>query len=199
MKRRLTDQFPNAEVMGFAPDAEVPLPYDLRDKQPSLALGKQLLRSLPLWDSPPPSKIPAIMGSILLAGGILLTGLALENAWSTREQRNETWKTWLKQNELQSIITASRDKKQLWIKARGAPVPELFVHLSTVWEDGTKILDLEWNQGKIVLTAESSSALASLRKLTSDPWFHNVRVDDIRTQKSGLEVFSVEGGLSLDQ
>ena len=48
------------------------------------------------------------------------------------------------------------------------------------------------------MTATSASALASLRKLTYDPWFHALRVGDIRTQKDGSELFTVEGGLSID-
>jgi len=199
MRMRLIEQFPEAQVLGFSPDPEHPLPPDLREKSMPESLRTRLLKALPSWDPPPPSRLPALAGALLLISGVVLAGSALENGWSVREQRNETWRLWLKQNEAQSMATASQDKRALWIKSQGAPVPELFVHLANVWGDQTKILDLEWTQGKLTLTAESSSALTSLRNLTSDPWFHNIRVDDIRTQKNGREVFTVEGGLVLDQ
>ena len=70
--------------------------------------------------------------------------------------------------------------------------------IAAAWGRETQIIDLEWNGGTLSLTATSASALASLRKLTYDPWFHALRVGDIRTQKDGSELFTVEGGLSID-
>ena len=95
-------------------------------------------------------------------------------------------------------VPSYRDQTAQLLKAQGAPVPELFSHLAKAWGNDTRIVNLEWVQGKLTLSAVSASALTSLRKLTSDPWFRNIRVGDIRTQKDGSEVFVVEGNLSIE-
>jgi len=197
LRQKLMDKFPEASVYGFEPIPQDWLSSEFR--KPSDAVQRQLLSSLPSWDPPPPSPLPAVAGSLFLVAGLALLVFTLRNAWWAREERNQAWKLWLKQNETQSVATTGQQKWSAWLKASGVPVPELFLHLSSVWGETTKIVDLEWSQGKLTLTAESPSALASLKKLTADPWFKNIKVGDIRTQKDGKETFSVEGGLSFDQ
>lgn len=196
LRQKLVEKFPQASVYGWEPIPQGILSSEFL--QPSEAEHRQGLFGLPHWDPPPPSPFPAVVGSLFLVAGMGLLAITLGNAWGFREQRNETWRVWLKQNESQSFAATGQQKWSTWQKASGVPVPELFLHLSAAWGQTTKILDLEWNQGKLTLTAESSSALASLKKLTADPWFKNIKVADIRTQKDGDESFSVEGGLSLD-
>ncbi len=199
LRKRLTDQFPDIEIVALAPDRDVPLPFDLRERQLKEALRDRTINAFPLWDPPQPSRLPGLAGSLLAAGGLVLIGMTLLNSWSLRQQRNDAWKSWLRQNETAGLTLSQQDKLPILLKAQGVPVPELFVHLAAVWGDQTKILDLEWSQNKLTLTAESPSALLSLRKLTADPWFKNIKVNDIRTQKNGREAFTIEGGLSLDR
>lgn len=196
LRQKLVEKFPQASVYGWEPIPQGLLSSDFR--QPTEAQSRQSLASLLFWDPRPPSPWPGIVGSVFLVAGLALLMVTLGNAWELRVQRNEAWRGWLLQNEAESVATTGKQTWSAWLEASGVPVPDLFDHLSTAWGPGTKILDLEWTQGKLTLTAESSSALASLKKLTADPWFKNLKVADIRTQKDGKEAFSVEGELSFD-
>jgi len=134
----------------------------------------------------------------MLVVGMVLCGYWMGDSWSARAGRNEAWKDWLKKSEPLLSMPTSKQQTAALLKAQGAPVPELFEHLARDWGADTHIVELEWSQGKVSITAECPSALASLRKLTADPWFRSLRVDDIRTQKDGGELFTVEGALALD-
>ena len=198
LRERVLSKCPDAEIIGLAPDSRFPLPSGLDEKEPAEPLRVKLLDAFPSWVARPPRRYPQIIGSLLLAAGLMLCILALWNSWSVREQRNKVWKEWLQKTESVKVAPSLQEQAAKVLKAQGAPVPDLFAHLSRVWGNQTRIIDLEWAQGKLTLTAVSPAALLSLQKLTSDPWFRNMHVDDIRTQKDGTEVFTAEGALSID-
>jgi hypothetical protein len=198
LRARILAQCPGAELVALAPDPDFPLPPDLREREAPEALGQKLMDAFPLWDPPPPRRYPQLLGLLLLAAGLALCALALAGSLTARERRNEAWRSWLKQAESRSAAPSLQEQGAKLRKAQGAPIPELFAHLSRAWGSETRIVDLEWAQGKLTLTASSLSALASLRKLGADPWFRDIRIGDIRTQKDGSELFTIEGGLSID-
>jgi hypothetical protein len=197
LRERILAECPEAELICLAPDPAYAFPPDLRGKEPQEALQGALLDAFPLWDEMHPRRLPRIIACLLAAAGIALGALSLGRAIESREQRNEAWKVYLVKEEA-AMAANPRDRTEALLKAQGAPVPELFEHLATVWGDGTRIVDLEWAEGKLSLTARSHSALDSLRQLTADPWFHGIRIGDIKTQKDGSEEFTIEGGLNLD-
>lgn len=198
VRSRILAKCPDADILALAPDPRYPVPADLVGKEATEALRAKLFEAFPSWDTPPRRRLPQILSSLLLAAGLLLCLGALRDSWSAREDRNAAWSAWLKKNESLATAPNSKDKSAALIKAMGTPVPELFAHLAEAWGHDTRIIDLEWTQEKLTLTATSPSALASLRRLTADPWFRAIRVDDIRTQKDGSDIFTIEGGLSID-
>jgi hypothetical protein len=199
LRARILERCPGAEIVGLAPEPQYPLPDDLKDRAPPDTLASKIVDAFPYWEPAPPRLLPRLMGVVLLGVGLAFCAYGLWSSWSVRNMRNELWKNWLKKNE--SLLNAPTSQQQTasLLKVQGAPVPELFEHLARIWGDETRIVELEWSHGKIALTAVCPSALASLRKLTADPWFRNMRVDDIRTQKDGTELFTVEGNLVLDE
>jgi hypothetical protein len=198
LRSRILAKCADAEIFALAPDSHFPLPPDLHGKEVPEVLRTKLLAALPPWETPRRRRLPQVLGILLVAAGLLLCVATLRDAWLVRETRNEAWSSWLKKAESRAAAPSPQEQTALLIKALGAPIPELFEHLAAAWGSDTRIIDMEWAQGKLVLTATSSSALTSVRKLTADPWFHTLRVDDIKTQKDGSEVFTLEGGLSLD-
>jgi len=198
LRNRIITKCPDAEIVALAPDEACPLPADLQEKEPSDAICSKIMDAFPLWEPAPPRRLPQAVGAALLAAGLALCVLTMWRSWSVRKERNDLWKTWLKKTETVMTAPKYQDQTVQLIKAQGAPIPELFTHLAKVWGNETRITNLDWVQGKLTLTAVSPSALTSLRRLTSDPWFRNIRVDDIRTQKDGTEMFIVEGALSID-
>ncbi|HTO23139.1 MAG TPA: hypothetical protein VMQ10_11740, partial [Spirochaetia bacterium] len=198
IRERVLARCPEAVILGLAPDPRFPLPDGLSEKEPSEGLRKEILGSFPLLETRPPRRYPLVVGSILLAAGLACCILALAGSWSARAARNLAWKTWLAKAEAAAALPASRDLPAALLSAQGAPVPELFFRLSRAWGVDTRIVDLEWKQGKLTLVATSASGLASVRQLTADPWFQGLRVDEIRTQKDGTEILTVEGAPRID-
>jgi hypothetical protein len=198
LRARILARCPDAEIVGLAPDPRYGLPVDLQEKEPAESTRTKLLDAFPFWEPPPRRRFPQVVAAVLLAAGFALCIFSLWSSWSYRAQRNEIWKEWLKRTESVKAAPSYQEQTAGLLKAQGAPVPELFEHLAKAWGSDTRIVQLEWSQGKLALTAECPSALSSLRKLTADPWFRNIRVDDIRTQKDGSELFIVEGSLAFD-
>jgi len=198
LRRRIIEKCPDAEIVGLQPDSRFPLPSDLQEKEPNETLRAKLWVALPLWEPAPPRRSPQVAAALLFAAGLTLCTLTLWRAWSARSERNQIWKAWLKRTESMMTAPSYQDQTAQLLKAQGAPVPGLFSHLAKAWGNDTRIVNLEWVQGKLTLSAVSASALTSLQKLTSDPWFRSIRIGDIRTQKDGSEIFVVEGSLSID-
>ena len=199
LRERISAQYPDARIVGLAPDPAFPLPPDLSGGEIPAAARARLLDSFPAWATKRSSMLPQIAASVLMVAGIALCAMTLTNQALSRQKRNAEWKAWVAKAESAAAAPSARDQTAAWLKAEGIPVPELFVRLAKVWGSETQILDLEWLQGKLVLTARSPSALASLKKLIADPWFHDLRVDDIQLQKDGHEVFTVDGSLAIDK
>jgi len=199
LRLRILSQYPDAAIVGLAPDPAVPLPGDLAGAEPPSLVRRKLLESFPLWETRAPSRAPQLSTVLLMTAGLTLCAFALGNQLSAREKRNAGWKAWMAKAESIAAAPSAQEQRATWIKSQGVPVPELFSHLAAAWGTGTDITDLEWQDGKLVLTADSASALTSLRKLIADPWFHDIRVDTIQLQKDGREVFTVEGSLSIDK
>jgi hypothetical protein len=198
LRARILAQCPGAELIALAPDPKYPLPPDLGASEASESARTELMKAFPSWDPPPRRKYQRFLGFLLLAAGLGLCALSLGDSLSLRERRNEEWKTWLGKMASQAAAPSFRDQATKLLKAQGLPVPELFAHLSAAWGSETRIIDFEWSQDKLRLTATSRSALASMQKLSSDPWFRNIRIGEIRNQKDGSEQFTIEGGLSID-
>ncbi len=199
MRARIIARCPEAEIVSLAPDTEYPLPPDLAGQEPPESVRTQLMDAFPFWEARPPRRSPVVAGLLLAAVGLACLIVSLWTAWSIRAGRNAAWKAWLARTEAVAAAPSSRDQAAVLLKARGAPVPDLFARIAHAWGASTRIVDLEWSQGKLSITAASPSGLVSVRQLTQDPWFRNIRVDEIRTQKDGSEVFTIEGVLQLDQ
>ena len=199
MPARIRDLYPEAQVVSWAPDLNFPMVSELSEFQPGPLMQERLFKTLVRWEKPQPRYLLNILASFFLIAGLVLGSLSAWNALIIREKRNSEWKTWVNRASKLSMVPTSHDAMLKMIKLQGAPIPGLFLHLSKVWEnDGTKILELSWSQNKLTITAESPSALASLRHLTEDPWFKSLKIDDIRTPLGSSEIFTVEGDLSID-
>jgi hypothetical protein len=198
LRARILAQCPGAQIVALAPDPKFPLPADLGKSEASEGARSELMKAFPSWDPPPRRKYLQILASLLLASGLALCALSLGDSLHAREKRNEEWKAWLKRTETQAATPSLREQAMRLLKAEGIPIPELFAHLSKAWGSETRIIDFEWSQEKLRLTADSRSALASMRSLSADPWFRGIRIGEIRTQKDGSEQFTIEGGLSID-
>ncbi|NNM66879.1 MAG: hypothetical protein HKM06_02580 [Spirochaetales bacterium] len=199
MPARIRDLYPEAQVVAWAPDSAFPLGSELSEFQPVPQVQVRLLKTLVRWEKPQPRYLLNIAASFLLIAGLVLLSLSAWNVLALREKRNSEWKTWVSQASKLSMAPTSQEVLLKMLKLQGVPVPGLFLHLSKVWKnDGTKILELSWSQNKLTITAESPSALTSLRHLTEDPWFKDLKIDDIRTPLGSSEIFTVEGDLSID-
>ena len=199
LRAHIVAQYPGAEVFYLAPDPGLPPPEDLIPPESVAPQRERLLDAFPVWASRAPSMLPQIAATVLLVAGIALIAAAFLGGLAAQKRRNELWRRWLTKAQAVAAAPGEQSQAAALLKAAGAPVPELFYRLARAWGSDTRILDLEWNQGKLVLTAKSVSALASLRKLTADPWFHDLRVDDIQLQKDGQEQFTVDGSPALDK
>ena len=198
LRERILARCPGAEIWALPLDPRFPLPEDLCAFRTPNELGKKLIKSFPSLSQPWSRAAPGAIAAVLLAAGLILTGLAMHDAWAARYQRNEAWRAWLRGREASQQAPAPGEEAAAWAKAQGAPVPALFAHLASDWGSGARIVDLQWSQGKLTVTAESPSALSSLERLSGDPWFKDLRIDDIRPNKEGGELFTVEGGTSDD-
>jgi len=190
LARRLLSLHQNVRVFGWAPDSRFPLPEGTWEPVPS-----SIASLCPLWEPPPPRKFPTVAGIALLTCGLALIGWTAADTVHQRETRNTVWKTWLKQA---GAVPAAGPSRAALIQAAGLLVPDIFSRLARAWPVGTRIESLQWASGKLVLTAQSISALRSLQRLTADPWFRLLKIDDIHALKSGGEQFTVEGGLDLE-
>jgi hypothetical protein len=187
--RRLLDLHREARVFGWAPDAQFPLPEGAWEPVPA-----SMATACPLWEPPPPRKLPLVVGIALLACGLALLGSLAADALTQREQRNGAWTAWLK--HVGAMPTGPG--RSVLLQAAGLPVPEIFGRLAQAWPAGTRIESFQWTPGKLVLVARGASALRSLQALTADSWFRSLKVDEIHALKEGGEEFTVEGGLNLE-
>jgi hypothetical protein len=199
LRAKIKSQYSQAEIWSIAPIPGTQLPRDLVDYEAPKAAQKALADAFPLLDEPRARLLPLMAGIALAVIGIVLIQSALNREIVAREERNAAWKTWIAKTSQSMPTTASHDKASQLLLAQGAPVPELFEHLARDWGESAKIDELDWAGGKLRLTATSRSALESARKLKADPWFRDIRVLDIKTQKDGMEELSLEGALHLDE
>jgi hypothetical protein len=197
LRSRILAEHPEAELICLAPDPDCPLPPDLRGNEAPESLREAISRAFPLWEEPPERRSPLIAACVLAVAGLALCALSLGRAVEVKERRNGEWKTWIAKAE-NSLATSAEGRNDALLKAQGAPVPELFERLAKDWKEETRIVDLEWVEGKLRLTAVSRSSLDSLRQLTADPWFRAIKIGAMKARKDGNEEFTIEGGLSLD-
>ena len=197
LRSRIVAECPGSSVLCLAPDPEFPVPGELRESEVAGRLRDALLGALPSLREPPPRRWLSALSIVLCVLGLTLCAVYLDRGLRERESRNAAWKAWATKSEA-SVAARSRNQDAKYIKAIGAPVPELFGHLARDWGDEVKIIDFEWADGQLTLIAASPSALDSLKKLTADPWFRALRILDIQTRKDGTEEFTVKGGLSSE-
>lgn len=197
LRSRIVADCPGAEIICIDPDQRYPLPKELLTQTVKETLRDTIVGSFPLWKEPPRRGWPLALAILLAALGITLIGLALAREVTVRVERNEAWKAWLAKTDA-TLTTRAQSTSDRLIKEQGAPLPELFEHLAADWGSGTRVIDLEWTESKLSMTAVSPSALGSIQRLTADRWFKAIKVVDIKTQKDGSEEFTIEGGLNFD-
>jgi hypothetical protein len=197
LRDRILAEYPDAKVISFDPDQRYPLPPELLEDKATEAQRETLMSLFPLWKEPSKRRWPLVVACLLAFLGLALCFYSLDREVTAREARNIAWKSWIRKAEV-ALTVKSQDQSDKLVKAQGAPLPELFERLAADWGEGTRIVDLEWTEGKLSITALSASALESLRKLMGDPWFHGIKIGGIKTQKDGSEEFTIEGGLNLD-
>jgi hypothetical protein len=198
LRSRITAECQGASLLALAPDPAFPLPPDLADQEPKGRERERLIGAFPDWENPPRRLWPAALGALLFCIGVSLGILFMLDSVSLREKRNEEWRAWLKGVESSAASETASGKSLALLKARGAPIPELFERLAAAWGTNTRIVVFQWAQGKMSLTARSPSALESMKRLAADPQFKEIRIGNIRTLKDGGEEFTVEGEVSLD-
>jgi|GEM_PF-2278267 len=199
LRQRILDRHSEARVMGIALDGHFPLPRDLTASSLSPAQTKRFVANLPLWNQPRQRAYPLVLAALFAVVGLLLLGNAAFHAAAVRQERNDRWSRWLKTIELAPDAASLKAQTAKLENLAGVPIPELFVHLAKVWPKGETIIQsLEWKASKLTLVAQSNSALTSLKQMDEDPWFRRVSVIEIRTQKDGSELFTIEGDVSRD-